>query len=537
MMVSKTEHIDYSATGFFSKLVTDYISGHPDLRPFYEHPVTQEGIRTSIYNRRHFHTDRKLLHDVMMKQYCDVGLSKRQKEYVEKILDEDTFTVTTAHQPNLFTGPLYFLYKIIHVIKLADQLKKDMPELNFVPVYYMGSEDADLDELGHFYINGERKEWDTHQQGAVGRMKIDNGIVGLIDSVEGQLTVSPYGTEIISLLRKFYTPGRSIAEATFLLVNALFAGYGLIILLPDEPLLKKAFSSILEKELMEQFSHPEVVKTVNAIPGAYKVKSSGRELNLFYLQDDFRERIETDNEIWKVQHTGIGFDSQEVLEELEKYPERFSPNVILRPVFQEFILPNIIFVGGGGEIAYWLTLRNVFEAAGVPYPVLMLRNSFLLICNEQDIIIRKLQLLAEDIFKNENDLFRQVVKERSDHLLSLKEEIISLQNLYAAISAKATVADVTLQQHVEALLCKAVKKLELLEKKMIRATKKRFSAEERQLRKLKKHLFPNENLQERVDNFIPYYARNGKSFIDMLYANSPAFGTQFTIVRQNCKCD
>src|ERR1700747_3163788 len=144
-MNCSSEVIDYKATGYFSKMVTDYILANPLLKPFYEHAVSIDGIKSSIQKRKQFDTDRKLLINILNDQYKNVKLSDKQQTYIQQLSDNNTFTICTAHQPNIFTGPLYFIYKILHVIKIADDLQKQLTDYKFVPVYYMGSEDADLD--------------------------------------------------------------------------------------------------------------------------------------------------------------------------------------------------------------------------------------------------------------------------------------------------------------------------------------------------------------------------------------------------------
>ena len=146
-------YINYQQTGYFSKLVTDYISGNKLLQPFYKHPVSLQGIKSAIAERKKYPTDRQLLVDALTKQYASIETSGKVKANIDKLLLQNTFTITTAHQPNIFTGPLYFIYKILHAIKLAASLAVQIPDSDFVPVYYMGSEDADLDELGHVFIN------------------------------------------------------------------------------------------------------------------------------------------------------------------------------------------------------------------------------------------------------------------------------------------------------------------------------------------------------------------------------------------------
>jgi len=198
--------LPYRQTNYFSKIILDYLDHVEGLKPFYVHSPSLQGIQKSIEGRKNFSTNRKLLAEELRKQYASSS-SEAVKKNLEALLSENTFTITTAHQPNIFTGPLYFIYKILHAIKLAEYCKASMPQYDFVPVYYMGSEDADLDELGHIYLGGEKIEWKTKQTGAVGRMKVDKEFLKLIESINGQLVVLPFGNEILSLVKKCYEEG------------------------------------------------------------------------------------------------------------------------------------------------------------------------------------------------------------------------------------------------------------------------------------------------------------------------------------------
>ena len=529
-MAFSATQIPYKETGYFSRIVHDYVTAEEKLQPFISFNANLNGIKQAIETRKKFNTNRPLLVKTLLQQYEQLTVSDAVKNNIDALLDENTFTICTAHQPNIFTGHLYFVYKILHAIKLADHLSGIFPDNKFVPVYYMGSEDADLDELGHVYINGQKHEWLTGQTGAVGRMKVDDHLIQLINRFGGELKIHLFGDELISLLKACYTKGETLESATFKLVNELFCAYGLVVLLPDNAQLKAALIPVVEKELKTQFSHLAVTETVKNFPSEYKLQASGRDLNLFYLLDDKRERIVFDNSTFMIQSLNLQFSLDEILAELHAHPERFSPNVILRPVFQELILPNIAFIGGGGEIAYWLELKKVFEQVNVPYPVLVLRNSFMIVEEEVANLSGRIGFGSKDLFRSTSDLLNEVVKKHSTLQLSLTDEQSDLTTFYEKLKSTVSVLDITLAQHVEALSAAAQKKITALEKKMLKAEKKKFDAQHRQLLKIKAQLFPHNNLQERVENVLPFYARYGKDFIEMIYQHSLTLEQQFVIL-------
>jgi bacillithiol biosynthesis cysteine-adding enzyme BshC len=529
-MEQPANYLTYQSTGYFSKIVTDYLSQAASLQPFYAYTPDLAGIQQAITARRKFNTPRKLLVEVLQQQYAGLEISEKTKANIVALATENCFTVTTAHQPNIFTGPLYFIYKILHAVKLAADLQEQLPGNQFVPVYYMGSEDADLEELGNITVGGRKLVWETKQTGAVGRMKVDKALVKLIHEIHGQTGVLPFGNELFALFQKAYTEGKLIQQATLELVNALFADYGLVVIVPDNAKLKSAFHAVVEKELIDGFSHSIVGDTIAKLGEHYKVQAGGREINLFYLTENKRERIELENGRYKVQALDLVFSKEEILQELKAYPERFSANVILRGAFQETILPNIAFIGGGGELAYWLELKNVFAAVQIPYPVLVLRNSFLLMKKEQAERLNKLGFSMTDLFREEQTLLNQLVHRDTEQQLNLDAERASVIAIYDQIKEIAQKIDGSLVDHVSALSTRADKKLAELQKKLLRAERNKFSTQQQQIAKLKQDLFPNNSLQERVDNFSAYYAREGKQWLDMIYKASTAFNEGFGVL-------
>jgi len=529
-----TSFLPYTSTGFFSNIVGDYLAQATVLRPFYEHLPNMEGIKDSIEARNLNPINRTLLVKVLEAQYKGLAVSDKVANHIQLLAKEQVYTVTTAHQPNIFTGPLYFIYKIMHAVKLSAELSAAFPDKKFVPVYYMGSEDADLDELGYINLGGQKLVWQTKQTGAVGRMKVDKSFIQLLHAIEGQIAVLPNGNQLVQLFNNCYTEGKMIQQATLELVNHLFANYGVIVLIPDNAALKAEFIPLVQKELLNQFSHSIVEKTANELSLHYKVQAAGRHINLFYLINDRRERIELRADgIYEVQALKLEFTKEAILEELQKFPERFSPNVILRGVFQETILPNIAFIGGGGELAYWLELKQVFKAAEVPYPLLVLRNSFLFIEKVQQDKWKKHSFNNQDLFTKTADLINRLVKEKSTNQLSLQRELAEAIMFYENIQAICGSIDNSLSDHVASLKVKALKKLTELEKKMLRAEKNKFEIAIQQITQLKQALFPENNLQERTYNFATLYATYGQDWMQQIYQSSTGLKQEFGIIVVN----
>ncbi|MEI2739589.1 MAG: bacillithiol biosynthesis cysteine-adding enzyme BshC [Chitinophagaceae bacterium] len=525
--------LPYRQTGAFSKIALDYIDQVAALKPFFNHPPTLQGIQKAIEERKQFPTNREVLVQQLTKQYEGITIGDKVKKNIESLLSPDTFTITTAHQNNIFSGPLYFIYKIVHAIKLADHLKASLPNQNFTPVFYIGSEDADLDELNHIYLGGEKLVWETKQTGAVGRMKIDKGLIKLIDLMEGQLSVLSNGNGITSKLKQHYQEGTTISDATFRFVNDLFADYGLLVVLPDNGAFKKQMIKLFEDDLLHQAASGIVEKADQELQTAgYKVQAHPREINLFYLVDDKRERIVKQGERYKAPGTSLDLSEDEIKKELQQHPERFSPNVILRGLYQETILPNLAFIGGGGETAYWLQLKGLFEYYKIPFPVLVLRNSFLVVEKKWQEKISHLGFTTEDFFLPEQELMNRLVARESKNETKLNGSLSELERLYEAFKKQAASVDGTLEKHVDSLRSKTVYRLQELEKKMLRAEKRKFADQQRQIHTIKEHLFPGGGLQERKDNLAYYYAKWGREFITEVYAHSLSLEQEFAIVEE-----
>jgi bacillithiol biosynthesis cysteine-adding enzyme BshC len=529
----QSKYIPYSETGKFTKIILDYVAGAADLKDFYEHEVSINGIKAAIEQRKKFNSNRQLLVEQLQIQYKNIDDSDNIKANVSKLLKENTFTICTAHQPNIFTGHLYFIYKILHIIRLAEDLKKQLPQYNFVPVFFMGSEDADLEELNHVVLDGRKYIWQTKQTGAVGRMKVDDNLLKLINEIEGRLLVEKYGKDIIEILKKCFQKNETIEWATFLFVHHLFKAYGLVIFLPDNASFKKEMLPVFEEDIFKNTSSKIVSKTLDALSTKYKVQAYPREVNLFYLKDNIRNRIVQLKEEFIVHDTELTFTKDELKEELKNYPERFSPNVILRGLMQEVVLPNIAFIGGGGEIAYWLELKDMFAYYKVPFPVLVVRNSFLIIERKYRHLIEKLDLKPEDIFNKEEDLLNKIVTRETSNRLQLDEEKFQIQQVYFSIKRLVREIDVTLEQHAEALETKSNKRLEAMEKKMLRAEKRKFEDAKNQLSKIIAALAPNDGLQERTENFMLLYSKLGQHLLEILYDSSLTLEQKFCLIIEN----
>ena len=525
--------IPYDETRFFSSLVTDYLAQQPTIQPFYTYAPNSQGLAQAISTRQQYPVDRVLLYATLRDQYRDCNISEATDRNLNLLKEENTFTVCTAHQPNLMTGYLYFVYKIIHAIKLADEMAKSYPGKNFVPVYYMGSEDNDLEELGTFRFRGDKYVWDGDgQKGAVGRMET-KGLKKMLESLFRNF--GPPGKncdDLRKVIETAYLKNKTIGSATRYLVNELFGRYGLIVLDPDDARFKSAFEPVMKDELLNRKSFSITNSQIQLLGEKYKVQAHPREINLFYLSDQMRERIEFREGRWYVLNTDITWDEQTLLVELTEHPERFSPNVILRGLYQETILPNIAFIGGGAEVAYWMQLQTLFAHYGVFYPFILLRQSVLWVTKSQQQKLAKTGITIPILFADANSLAQRILILLHAPDWKLGEEQARLTDVFRDIEAKAMSIDPTLTAATRTANARVAKQISGLEQKMLRAEKKKQAVAIDRVLRIKDGLFPGGNLQERVENFMEYYLTNGIEFIDRIYQEVRPLDNHFLVINE-----
>lgn len=493
-----------------------YATAQPELRPFFKYPVSLESFAQIITDKKKAQTDRDLLVSVLKEQYKKLDPSPEVMQEIECLADPNTFTIVTAHQPSLFTGPLYYIYKIISTIHLARLLNEKYPDQHIVPVFITGGEDHDFEEMNHASIFGKEVLWENEESGSVAMMK-SSSLQPALEQLKDILGSSPKAEEIGSLIENCYTRHDRYGMASVDLVNELFKSYGLVVIDMNNAALKKRFIPIMEKELFEQPSRELIEATTAELEKVgFSQQAYPREINLFYLRDQIRERIVQEGDAFKVLNTDYQFTEAELREELHQHPEHFSPNVVMRPLYQEYILPNLAYIGGGGEIAYWLERQTQFEHFGINFPMLIRRNSVLWIDKGNAKKMDKLGLKVSDLFIETETLIKSYVKENTENELSLKEEKKQLHAIFNGIVDKIKEVDQTLVKTVKAEAANQMNSLQGLESRLLKAEKQRHEIELNQIRGLKDKLFPGNGLQERKDNFLNFYLRYGQEFFDYL---------------------
>jgi len=530
MQVKKTV-VPFEKTNFFSKLFLDYVNDAQSkkLIQFYPYKPTVEGIQDFVSNNAYKDLNRDLLVNELYKQNNDITLSEVTKNNINALKNKTTYTITTGHQLCLVTGPSYFIYKIISCINLCESLNKQNRDKHFVPVYWMASEDHDFEEVNHIYLFNKKISWNTEQKGKVGSFALE-GINTFLTEIKQALGESEQGEKLSTLLNNAYSRN-TLAHATRYLVNELFGKYGLVILDGDSKAFKQEFIAEIKQDIFENTAFKNVTASNEKLKQqGYEAQVTPREINIFYADKNLRERITKDGDKFKVLNTDISFSKEEIEKLIDAETEKFSPNVVLRPMYQQKILPNAVYVGGPGELAYWLQYKAMFEEAKIAFPVLMPRNFIFYLDKNFQQKMQKLNLSTADFFTEKDKLIKNYAL--SQQPFSLEKEKEALKNLYNTVRTEISKVDKTLEATSEAELQKNLKGLEMLEQKGIRSIKQKNEQAINQIETTYTRLFPNDIPQERYENFLRFCLTN-PDFIDDIKNNTSSFVEENAVIVLN----
>ena len=525
-------YISYRDTNYFNSLFCDYIEGADDLRPFYNNKPSLESFKNQILSKKENFkkADRLTLRDVLVKQYSAINVTDEIKQSIDLISEENTFTVTTGHQLCLFTGPLYFLYKIISTINLTEELKIKYPKFNFIPIYWMATEDHDFEEIKSFKYNDKNIIWESDQKGEVGKF-VTNNLKATLDKFSELLPNNINSDNLVRLFEESYIKSKDLSEATRKLVHELFQDYKLVILDSNERELKKIFSPIIKNELINNLIFNNSLKTIDDLKNKkYKAEVNPRKINLFYLSKDSRNRIINHKDGFSTDDQKFIWTKDEIINELNIHPENFSPNVLLRPLYQESILPNICYIGGGSEISYWLELKKCFDESDLSFPILLNRNSVLLVKKKQFEKLSKMNTTIQELFLNQNELITSKTISLASAKFDFDNQKLFLLKQFNALREVSKLTDISFVGAVNAQEQKQLKGLLNLEKRLLNANKRKCESHISRITSIQSELFPDNSLQERSVNFSEFYLEYGKEFIKILKENISPLNNKFTII-------
>lgn len=492
----KKHCVDLNKTGQFSKFFLDYIEEKKVLRPFYTHLPKLESFKSAIEAKQFPQANREILQNVLQTQYAGLELSELVSSNLASLLSDKTYTVTTGHQLNLFTGPLYFIYKIVSTINLAKNLQRAYPDAHFVPVYWMATEDHDFDEINYFKLDGKKYQWNSNQTGAVGDFELDDTFKAFLKEIQ-------FAPEVF---KNAYLTSKTLGEAVRKYVNQLFGEYGLLVVDGHDSALKSILKPVIKADLLQHTPFQKAQTMTERLEElGYKSQIFPREINFFYLDKGIRERIEQSGDQFQVLNSDLRFTQDQLLNLVESNPERFSPNVVLRPLYQEMILPNLAYLGGPAEVVYWLQLKGVFDQFNVPFPILLPRNFALIVDRPVLKKMSQLNWAVEDVFTDFENWKKAFVAQQSKVDFSMAEEKERVSQLFEEKGKEASSLEKSLESAFEAGKVRSLKILEQMSVKLRKAEERRLAIELNRAKAILDFTAPGGSPQERVVNMMQFY--------------------------------
>lgn len=409
--------IPFEKSTWFNDLFLEYTSNREKLQPFYTYEPNLEGLKLAAANKEMPQNNRSVLVKSLLEQYkaVDGFEGSKVQENILKLGQPNVFTVTTGQQLHPFLGPQMVFNKIEAAISVAQEYTNSS-DVEVVPVFWMASEDHDFEEIKKIQFFGKEFVWETEQKGAVGRMKMD-GLLLVIDEMIEEFQRDQKVVDYLQGFREIYAKHSTYAEATRELAFSLFEKEGLIAIDGDDESLKRMFAPYLSKEIQGNYAYEELKRTTDALKElGYKTILNPMQENLFLLEDGSREKL-----------------SKSMESSFAEFPEKLSPNVVLRPLYQEVILPNIAYFAGPSELCYWLQLKGVFDAHEVNYPVVLPRK-FTLAMKKKDVsAILGIGMELEKLYEPEKKVKNFVLESGSQEFIQNLEE--TMQKMEALLQS------------------------------------------------------------------------------------------------------
>lgn len=500
----------FSEFSFSSQIIRDLVTKNNKINPFIDTFFSVEAFKEQIDKKQFSQENRLVVNAALLNQNKSLIVTEETENNIEAIKNENTYTVTTGHQLNFLTGPLYSIYKILQVIIWSEKLNKAYPKNKFVPTFWMASEDHDFEEINHINLFNSKFEVEAEGQDSfiAGKIKATN-----FDNLETEL-LSKFSDENLKSKVKSYLArynNNNLAQATRSLLNELFGEYGLVIIDGDDKSLKQLFTTTIKGELEESITFKNVAQSnLKLDESGYHNQVFLRDCNLFYIENETtRYRIIKKESGFEI--NGKMFLKSELVNLANQFPERFSPNALMRPLYQETILPNLVYFGGGGEIAYWLQLKALFNDLSIPFPLLKVRDSFVLLSKKQMELLAELEYSVLDLKQNIDDLTKAFVKQNSTSDISMNEEMELFNDLKVKLTSKVESKDIGIQRFIEGEMVKIENQLDKIEKKLIQSEKKSLEKTIKQIQRLKDKIYPKNGFQERFENLLQYV--NNENFI------------------------
>ena len=512
-----------------SSLYADYTAHFERVAEFYSGNYTApESFRHKINQLQNKNYQRNILHRVLNDQNREYHSGIKTLAHIDLLSNDNTFVVVTGQQLGLFTGPLYTIYKAITAVKLADKLSQDHQEYNFVPVFWLEGEDHDFEEINklniinptndvaviEYLIGGKPLERNI---GATGSIVIDDNIEQFFASTAGSLMQTDYAAALLETMRGYYKTGNTFLKAFTGFFNHIYEDSGLVFLNSNTAEFKKILSPFFEKEINSNSEASKLVIQKSAeLEEHYHAQIKAKALNLFMYHKGGRHLIEpSESGDYYLKNLRQRFTKDELLSIASTTPDLLSPNVVLRSLCQDTLLPTVAYVAGPAEIAYFAQLKPVYKFFDVTMPIIYPRASVTIVEEKIQKVLEKYSLDLIDLFGDVESIIAKV----SDQVSEVKVDSL-FDSLESRIKDAVNEArfgiqqiDPTLNGTIDSTLVKFQQQLDVLKHKTQKAQQQKEEISLKQIKKAAMNIFPRGNFQEREFSVVQYLNKYGPDFV------------------------
>lgn len=471
------------------------------------------------------------LSSIIKDQYSNTeNISNKTLRNIDLLDKEKTIAVVTGQQLGILGGPLYTIFKTITALRLANQLSERYDEFKFVPVFWLEGDDHDFNEVRSInlfdnenqVINIGYKEEinDDDAKQSIGKINFDEALNEFFRKFEVSLRESDFKNELVTKLKECYQVGKSFKQSFRELLFWLFDEYGLMIFDPQDPKVKSLLKPIFKKEVNDFALHTQkLIQTSAKLEELYHAQVKVKPVNLFYHTDDGRYSVEPVEGIFKLRRKRKQFTNEEIITEIENSPEKFSPNVLLRPICQDFLFPTGFYIGGPSEIAYFAQVTPLYDFYKIVTPIIFPRSSATILEKNVSTGLDKYDLSMNDIFLGLDELKGKVISSLSENNIesAFEEAVKEIELTFDKIKENLFAVDKTLVDSSSRYKDRIISSIAELRSKAIKAQETKHETTIRQLTRLSNLLYPLGNLQEREINFTYFYNKYGKDFIRKVY--------------------
>ena len=525
-------YINFSDIPGHQNLFLDYLYEFENVSDFYPYDFRNRDNYLKIFKnilekRSYLSAD---ISQIISNQYSNINKSETTEGNIKKLSDKKTLAIVTGQQLGILGGPLYTFYKIITAIKLSRFLSERYNDYNFVPVFWLEGDDHDFNEVRAIKIIDEGNsllsigykeeiEEDDAKQ-SVGHIKFDSSIQDFFDSLNNNLKETEFKNPLLNELKDFYSEGKSFKEAFKDLIFKYFDEYGLIIFDPQEIEVKRLLKPIFKKEITDFRLHTEKLVHLSAtLEELYHAQVKVKPVNLFLNYDGGRHSVEPVDNEFRLRRKRKSFTYDQLLELLENEPDKFSPNVLLRPICQDFLLPTAFYIGGPSEISYFAQIKPLYEFYDIVQPIIYPRSSATILESTIENILEKHSVQINDLFIDVENVKKKIINSVAESSIDAMFDGLTnqVETAFDQLKEKLIDLDKTIADSSNRYRDKIFGSINELKSKAEKAQQKKYEVTLRQIDRAAINLFPNSNLQERELNFVYYANKYGEEFIKKIF--------------------